>query len=260
LLIAFYAFPFYKIVTGGGLHKNGLYVLLIMWAPAVSALLTRLILGKFTFGFRPGHIKYLALAFILPVVGALLVYSIAWLTGIGEFDRELFQRMSPWYYIGLVGVPSSALSAAGEEIGWRGFLVPELAKKYAYTKTSLITAAIWSLYHYPLLLFSDYNNGISIVSSLIFFTISVTGVCFITSWLRLKSGSLWGAVLLHSAHNFYIQGVFDKLTISKAFTQIFTTEFGIGLAVFYVIAALFFWRRRRALDTPLPQSAESPAV
>jgi membrane protease YdiL (CAAX protease family) len=244
LLIAFYAFPFYKIVTGGGLHKNGLYVLLIMWAPAVSALLTRLILGKFTFGFRPGHIKYLALAFILPVVGALLVYSIAWLTGIGEFDRELFQRMSPWYYIGLVGVPSSALSAAGEEIGWRGFLVPELAKKYAYTKTSLITAAIWSLYHYPLLLFSDYNNGISIVSSLIFFTISVTGVC----------------LLLHSAHNFYIQGVFDKLTISKAFTQIFTTEFGIGLAVFYVIAALFFWRRRRALDTPLPQSAESPAV
>jgi membrane protease YdiL (CAAX protease family) len=116
------------------------------------------------------------------------------------------------------------------------------------------------LYHYPLLLFSDYNNGISIVSSLIFFTISVTGVCFITSWLRLKSGSLWGAVLLHSAHNFYIQGVFDKLTISKAFTQIFTTEFGIGLAVFYVIAALFFWRRRSALDTPLPQSAESSAV
>jgi membrane protease YdiL (CAAX protease family) len=152
----------------------------------------------------------------------------------------------------------SALSAAGEEIGWRGFLVPELAKKYSYTKTSLITALIWNLYHYPLLLFSDYNNGVSVASSLVFFTVSVTGVCFITSWLRLKSGSLWGAVLLHAAHNFYIQGVFDVLTIDGAATRLFTTEFGIGLAVFYALVAFFFWRRRRSLPDPAPKPIGIP--
>ncbi|WP_457831901.1 CPBP family glutamic-type intramembrane protease, partial [Staphylococcus aureus] len=65
------------------------------------------------------------------------------------------------YFIimGIFGMPGSIANALGEEIGWRGFLVPELYKKIGYTKTSLLTGAIWSVWHYPILIFADYNKG-----------------------------------------------------------------------------------------------------
>ena len=142
------------------------------------------------------------------------------------------------------GVMLSAITAVGEEIDWRGFLVPELLKKCSYTQTSIIVAVIWNLFHYPILLFSDYNNGVSTVASLISFTVSIFAVCFITTWLRIKSGSLWTGVIIHASHNLFIQGVFDPITIDKGYTKVFTTEFGIGLAIVYVIIALYFWKRR----------------
>jgi membrane protease YdiL (CAAX protease family) len=142
----------------------------------------------------------------------------------------------------------SAVFALGEEIGWRGFLVPELFKNFSYTKTSIITGVIWSIYHYPVLLFSDYNNDVSILASLIFFTISIFAVCFITTWLRLKSGSLWTGAILHASHNYFIQSIFDPMTIDKGYTKLVTTEFGIGLAIVYILIAVYFWRRRGELQ------------
>ncbi|WP_412679157.1 CPBP family intramembrane glutamic endopeptidase [Brevibacillus laterosporus] len=44
-----------------------------------------------------------------------------------------------------LGVMYSCLSAAGEEIGWRGFMIPELLKENSFLKTSLITALMVSL-------------------------------------------------------------------------------------------------------------------
>jgi membrane protease YdiL (CAAX protease family) len=38
----------------------------------------------------------------------------------------------------------------GEEIGWRGFLQPQLQNKYTPLKTSIIIAAIWLSWHIPL--------------------------------------------------------------------------------------------------------------
>ena len=70
---------------------------------------------------------------------------------------------------------------------------------------------------------------------------------FIMTWLRLKSGSLWTAVILHGSHNLFIQGFYDPLTIEKDITNYFTTEFGFGLAFIYSIVAYFFWKQRSKL-------------
>jgi len=55
----------------------------------------------------------------------------------------------------------------GEQLrhcAWRGdwlagFLVPQLAKVTSFTRLSLLSGLIWSLWHYPILLFADYNSG-----------------------------------------------------------------------------------------------------
>lgn len=247
LVVLFCAFPYYKIISLG-MNKSHMYVFMLMWAPTASALITKLIYDKTLkgLGFKLGKIKYIGISYVIPLLAGCIVYFTAWITGIGGFNNS--RSLKYLIVFCLIGPFISLLSATGEEIGWRGFLVPELFKKFSYTKTSIITGVIWALYHYPLVLFSDYNSGTSILASIIFFTISVFSICFITTFLRIKSGSLWTGAVLHASHNFFIQAVFDVMTLDNGKTKLFTTEFGCGLALVYSIVALYFWRRRRELD------------
>jgi uncharacterized protein len=45
---------------------------------------------------------------------------------------------------------SAVAAATGEEIGWRGFLVPELAKILPFSGVALVSGLIWASWHYPI--------------------------------------------------------------------------------------------------------------
>jgi membrane protease YdiL (CAAX protease family) len=51
---------------------------------------------------------------------------------------------------GTTGMLSGVAAATGEEIGWRGFLVPELAKALPFTGVALVSGLIWAASHYPI--------------------------------------------------------------------------------------------------------------
>src|SRR5262249_26896824 len=143
-------------------------------------------------------------------------------------------------YAGTLGVLGSCISALGEEIGWRGFLVPELSKITSFPKTALISGIIWSMWHYPILLFADYNSGTPAWYGLSCFTIMVIGISFIYTYFRLKTGSLWTGVLLHASHNLFIQGFFDPITRQTEITKYVIGEFGAALAIMGIICAVIF--------------------
>ena len=75
------------------------------------------------------------------------------------------------------------------------------------------------------------------------------GISFAFAWLRLKSGSVWTAALLHASHNLYIQGYFDVVTVESDTTMYLTGEFGAGLAIAAVVVAFVFWRLRDRLPS-----------
>ncbi|MEJ0055766.1 MAG: CPBP family intramembrane glutamic endopeptidase [Bacteroidota bacterium] len=110
----------------------------------------------------------------MPLTG----YLIIWLAGWGGFYNTEFitsaaqslgwSALPPAVFIvlffivnGVIGLFASMSTALGEEIGWRGFLVPNLFNVTGYTYTSLITGVVWAVWHYPLLIFGVYNNGAS---------------------------------------------------------------------------------------------------
>jgi membrane protease YdiL (CAAX protease family) len=249
--------PFYYLIISGGTLSGGggLYVLGLMWSPGVSALLTRLFFQRNLrgMGWGWGKTGYQVTSYIIPVVGGIAVYGIVWLTGFGEFSSESLTdgvTSSLPIAIGLMatlGVLMSSVFALGEELGWRGLLVPELAKVTSYTKVSLICTVIWAVYHYPVLLFADYSSTAPTWFAFFMFTLSIAGVSFITTWLRLKSGSVWTGVILHASHNLFIQRVFDGLTVDTGNTQYITTEFGAGLALLYVAGGYWCWKHRGSL-------------
>ena len=77
------------------------------------------------------------------------------------------------------------------------------------------------------------------------FTLLLPVISFVWVWMRLKSGSIWPGVVLHAAHNTFIQQFFDPLTIDNSKTRYVAGEFGAGLVVVSVLMAIYFWRRRQ---------------
>jgi membrane protease YdiL (CAAX protease family) len=254
-----------KLGSGGGLFVTGL-----MWCPALSAFITSLILKRPIAGLAWGwgNPKYQWWSYLTPLLYSTVAYLIIWLTGWGGFyntetvhsiaEAFGFPHMSGplaiFLYFLLYGVFSltrSMATAAGEEIGWRGFLVPELYKVTGYTQTSLITGVIWAAWHVPILVFADYNSGTPIWYGLSCFAVLVISISFIFTWFRLKSNSLWTGVLLHASHNLFIQGFFTPLTIDTGKTNYFYDEFGVVLPCVTVLLAVYFWSRRGELPTSL---------
>jgi membrane protease YdiL (CAAX protease family) len=128
----------------------------------------------------------------------------------------------PWASIALyflftatITVIRDFATVLGEEIGWRGFLVPELAKRYSFAATAMLSGFIWAIWHYPILLLADYNGHTPVWYYLPLFTLLLPVISFVWTWMRLKSGSLWPGVVLHAAHNTFIQQFFDPLTVDK---------------------------------------------
>lgn len=147
---------------------------------------------------------------------------------------------------GTVILLRSTASALGEEIGWRGFLVPELAKQMSFTKLSVLTGLIWAVWHSPILLFADYNAGTNRWFAL---GVMVTAMSFVMAWLTLKSNSVWPAAISHASHNLYIQAIFDQLMRNTVRTLWYTTEFGAALALTCDVVAVYFWTRRAEVET-----------
>ena len=146
----------------------------------------------------------------------------------------------------------------GEEIGWRGFLVPELARRHGFLATSLISGIVWALWHYPILLLGSYHAATSVWWYLPLFTITVVTINLLWTWLRLKSGSIWPCVFLHAAHNTFFQRLFDPLTVYNSRTPYVAGEFGAALTVVSIFLAVYCWSRRGEVEAA--QLSPSAAV
>ena len=252
ITFALSALTWVPIVREGDLGAGGgLYILATMWCPGVAAILTRLVTQRNLrgMGWIPRRPGLLALAYVLPIFYALPVYAIGWVAGLGAFDPTKWAvgpELTPvtgLLMIGSVGALMGLVSATGEEIGWRGLLVPELAKVTGFRNVALISGTIWAAWHMPLMILADYRGeGTPLWYSLLCFAAMIVALSFIMAWITLKSKSFWPAALLHSTHNLFIQGVFDSATIEGPSAYWWTSEFGAGLAIAVSLVALLVVR------------------
>ena len=240
LAFALSSITYYVMITTGTAHKIGA---LWMWSPGVAAILTKLFFRESLkdFGWQPGERKYLALGLGIPFLYALIIYSLVWITGLGDFSPQPFFQIAIFATAGLF---FACLAALGEEIGWRGFLIPELIKITSFTKAALVTGIIWAIWHYPAIIYADYNRPTPLFFQLVVFTVAVIGYSILTAWLRLKSGSIWPVVLWHGGHNLFIQQIFMMLTTDTGITYYFVDDFGVGILIAAIIMGIVFWNKR----------------
>ncbi len=154
--------------------------LLIVAATALSAALGLLVLDLDNFSlFRQSMAQVGKGQAGLPDAGVLVVVQIA-----AGF---------------LVAPLINSVLAFGEEWGWRGWLLPRLMPLGTW-RAVVLSGVIWGAWHAPLTL-RGYNYPELGAWAAPMFVIFCVTYGSLLSWLRLRSGSVWPAVVGHGALN-----------------------------------------------------------
>jgi membrane protease YdiL (CAAX protease family) len=166
-------------------------------------------------------VRYGALGIVVPIALVLVALPVGALLGVYPADFATFSAFGQvldgragtaelpvstevLVAIQLAALPLAAfvnlVPALGEEIGWRGWLLPKLMPLGA-VPAILISGVIWGAWHAPLVLlgydYPDAPGWLGVTAMVVMCTLVGT----IFGWLRLRSGSVWPAALAHAAFN-----------------------------------------------------------
>ncbi|MFC3052029.1 CPBP family intramembrane glutamic endopeptidase [Kordiimonas pumila] len=262
--------PYYLLLEQG---LQRYYISGLMWCPGLAALLTCKLMGfpLSVLGWKWGLARWQCMAFGLPILYGLCAYAFIWAGGFaGVLNPRYINEAGA--HLGLMGWSTEAVlvlsifvfgglamvwrisNALGEEIGWRGLLVPMLMRRFSFSVTSFIIGLLWALWHAPLIFYTSYNAGpYGLEWQFLNFSILLVSMSFIMTYLRLKSGSLWTAAVFHAAHNAYVLSLLEPMSTKYESSWRYIGEFGLVLPFVTAVFALFFWykARRDGFSDPL---------
>ena len=275
-LIIFLAFTiviawcvFMLIPLCGFAYGQGSSVIILaaaMFAPALSSILTRLITkeGFKNMYLRPnfkGHMKYYLLVYFGPTVLLVLSAALYFLLFPSQFDPNLtvlekaMAAKSPaglsaqkllmlqFLQVLLIGPIINIIPTMGEELGWRGYLLPKMRNFLSDRAALVVTGAIWGLWHLPVIAMG-HNYGTDYLGFPILGILAMTVFCIvlgiIEGYISIRLKSAIPAAMIHSTVNagagfplYMIKGEYNTL-LGPAITGI------VGILPFAVLAVILF--------------------
>ena len=99
----------------------------------------------------------------------------------------------------IAGVTINAIAGFGEELGWRGYLFKEV-QHLGFWKSSIIIGVIWGIWHAPIILLG-HNYPEHPVAGVFMMTVFAVLISPIFTYVRIKSGSVIAASVMHGTFN-----------------------------------------------------------
>ncbi|NCB33412.1 MAG: CPBP family intramembrane metalloprotease [Erysipelotrichia bacterium] len=211
-------------ITGmylGGVYYS-IFVALCMFAPIVAvAAIHKLKDIHWRLNFKKSW-KQLLMALFLPAVFTVLGGALYFLLNPSAYDPNmgvfaqtvnvpentvsLSSMMISQIIVAVTGAPLfNAIFAVGEEAGWRGYMTPELQKKFGRVRGILISGVIWALWHGPLIVLAGYEYGIGYfgfpITGILVMCVFATTLGIFLSWLYEKTDSIIVSAIGHGAVN-----------------------------------------------------------
>jgi len=221
---------FMLIPICGLTYGKGVSILILaaaMFAPALSSILTRLITkeGFHQMYLRPnfkGHVKEYIMVFFGPTALLLLSSAVYFLVFPSMFDSQLtnLKQMAassstPGFsaltillisvlQIIIIGPIINIIPTMGEELGWRGYLLPRLRVVFTDRVALIITGVIWGLWHTPVIVMG-HNYGTEYIGypwlGILGMTIFCVVLGIIEGYITIKLESAFPAAMIHSTVN-----------------------------------------------------------
>ena len=164
--------------------------------------------------------KWLILAIAVP---AMCIIVSSFILSYYEVGFVSWEGDALFYILNIVAM---LIGCAAEEIGWRGFLLPNLQKKYTPFTSSVIVGILWGVWHL------NFTGGLF---GFVLYTITIIEMSILMSWLYNKTAgnlvlmTVWHFTFNATSHMF----LWDRFTL-----QLFAIEsivFGI-LCLFLFVA------------------------
>jgi membrane protease YdiL (CAAX protease family) len=195
---------------------------LAMWGPGLGAIIaTRVAAGEPLSALKLGRLgpkRFYVWAWLLPLALVIVAGLLTVALGLGQVDlafsliREAMadapggDAIPPEVVVAIQIATAltlaplfNSLFALGEELGWRGFLLPRLLP-LGQGRAILIGGAIWGIWHAPAIAQGQNYPGQPVLG--IFMMIAFTllmGTIF--AWLYLETESPWAPTLAHASLN-----------------------------------------------------------
>jgi uncharacterized protein len=195
--------PFRLTLSGPGL----LLVLLMSYGPTFAALIVawateglagvRTLLGRLV----PWRAS---LRWYILALGAPAVFFFVTSTLQGALGATLQPPPGPMQQVLLAGLAGSLLHAIanGEELGWRGYALPQLLARYSALQASLLLGAIWFAFHTPIMFTVGGVAGSQTLDSALPFLVSTLALSVVITWMFMGThGGVLPIILLHGALN-----------------------------------------------------------
>jgi len=193
-----------------------------MWAPGVAAIIsTRYALKQPLRSLnlnRIGEPKLIWIAWFIPPLLAIATGILTWAFGLGKLDLQFTQikeamqnapggaNISPDLVVIIqiaftlfLAPLINTIFALGEELGWRGFLLPQLLP-LGQGKAILLSGAVWGIWHAPAIL-QGHNYPTHPYLGVFLMIIFCVLMGSFLSWLYLRTRSPWLPALAHGSLN-----------------------------------------------------------
>ena len=249
-----FLYPSYRLIQiNNGITPLALVGLIGAYGPTIAAIVVQYVIAKDRLKelFRKLiKVKNGFPVYAFVVMAPLLFYLIAWLISAYIWDgpdeaRYPLDLLADILFPLLIALPFGPM---GEELGWRGFMLPKLLEKNSAVKSSLMVGLAWGIWH--LVSFTFPGAALPSIFSVNIWTIllyfaNTIALSFAFTWVHLRSGgSVFLAILLHAFFNIAgstIEGVFVvyDLAPDEITTLTIQTAYIVNAAVALVIGYLF---------------------
>ncbi len=198
-----------------------------MFTPTIAVLLMLLVVtregytreGWASLGLHRAGLRAWGAALLLPLLVLAGAYGVLWASGVASATlparlsgAALIQLVFKTLIMIAIGVFSGTL---GEELGWRGYLLPKLLF-LGPRRALLLSGLLHGIWHLPMILLTPYYHvEANPVIFLPLFLASLTLAGVFYGWLRLTSGSVWPAAIAHRAINQFWAG-FAAITVTTS--------------------------------------------
>lgn len=147
--------------------------------------------------------RWVLVVALLPVALSVASLLVGWL--LGGVGPLRFAPLVPLAWAPLLLGYMLVFTGLAEELGWRGYALPQLQRKHTAERASWILGVLWGLWHLPSNLLGPWLRGELTVPAaaaiVLGLTVGVVGWTIVLTWIANSTGSLFWIVVLHGWAN-----------------------------------------------------------